>query len=61
MNDTLACYTFTIVTHGHLSLIHNGSEVHLSAGDLYCYIPGATCTIVSGTDDYRSICLLADG
>ena len=60
MNDTLACYTFTIVTHGHLSLIHNGSEVHLSAGDLYCYIPGATCTIVSGTDDYRSICLLAD-
>ncbi len=60
MTDTLDCYTFTVVINGNVAIIHNGIEVRLSEGDLFCYTPGADCTVVGGTADFRSYCLLAD-
>ena len=56
----LACYTFTLVTRGELTLTYNDREIRLRAGDLYIYSPGMAVTVNSITDDYRGICLLAD-
>ena len=62
-NDThgfLLCYTFTIVTHGWLTILYNNRELTLHEGDLYTYSPGFEITILSVSADYRGICLLAD-
>ncbi len=62
-NDTrgfLSCYTFTIVTRGWLNLLYNGHELTLREDDLYTYSPGLEVTILSASEDYRGICLLAD-
>ena len=56
----LACYTFTLVTRGELTLTYNGREIRLRAGDLYIYSPGMAVTVNAISDDYRGICLLAD-
>ena len=56
----LACYTFTLVTRGELTLTYNGREIRLRAGDLYIYSPGMAVTVNAISDDYRGFCLLAD-
>lgn len=56
----LACYTFTIVTRGWLTLLYNDRELTLSEGDLYTYSPGFQVSVLAASDDYRGICLLAD-
>ncbi len=60
MQYTLAAYTYTLVERGWLTLIYNGRQVTLEPGDLYIYSPGFQVTIVDGSDDYHSLCLLAD-
>lgn len=60
MQDSLSAYTYTLVERGSLSLIYNGRLLTLGRGDLYIYSPGFQVTIVSGSDDYRCICLMAD-
>lgn len=60
MQETLACYTFTIVTRGWLTLVYNGQEQTFTTGDLCIYAPGMSITILSASEDYRGICLLAD-
>ncbi|MBR6279572.1 MAG: AraC family transcriptional regulator [Bacteroidales bacterium] len=60
MQDSLAAYTFTFVEQGWLTLIFNGRELTLKPGDLYVYSPGFQITIVRGSSDYKSLCLLAD-
>lgn len=62
-NDThgfFSCYTFTIVKRGWLVLVYNNREIKLQEGDLYCYSPGLELTILSASEDYMGICLLAD-
>ena len=56
----MAAYTFTLVLEGKLTLVYNGRELTLHADDLYIYSSGLPVTIVSASDDYRGICLLAD-
>lgn len=56
----LSCYTFTLVVQGTLHIHYNDREILLQAGDLYCYSPGFPITILTASDDYRGICLLAD-
>lgn len=51
----LACYTFTIVTRGWLTLLYNDRELTLSEGDLYTYSPGFQVSILAASDDYRGI------
>ncbi len=40
LQDTLACYTFTLVLSGELLLENNGQQIGFSANDLYVYLPG---------------------
>lgn len=56
----MAAYTFTLVTEGWLKLVYNGHELTLQPNDLYIYSPGLPVTILSASDNYRGICLLAD-
>ena len=56
----MAAYTFTLVLEGKLTLVYNGRELALHADDLYIYSSGLPVTIVSASNDYRGICLLAD-
>ena len=54
------CYSFTLVLRGSLTLIYGGSRLTFQPDDLYIYSPGLTVTILSVSDDYQGICLLAD-
>lgn len=56
----ISAYTFTLVLKGWLSIRYNGIEITLVPGDLYFYLPGLPVSIISSSDDYRGICLLAD-
>lgn len=56
----LAAYSFTIVTEGWLTLQYNGKRLTLQKDQLYTYSPGLPVTILSASDDYRGICLIAD-
>ena len=60
MQDTMAAYSYTLVEHGWVKVLYNGREITLKEGDLYLYSPGFQVSIVSGADDYRGICLIAD-
>ncbi|GEM_PF-2662381 len=56
----LAAYTFTLVIEGWLTIVYNGQELTLQADDLYIYSPGLPVTIISTSENYHGICLLAD-
>ena len=56
----LSCYSFTLVVEGWLTLVYNGHELTFHPNDLYVYSPGMTVTIVSASQNYRGICLIAD-
>ena len=56
----MAAYTFTLVLEGTLTLVYNGRQLTLHVDDVYMYSPGLPVTIVSVSDDYHAICLLAD-
>lgn len=60
LGDTLACYTFTLVRRGHLTLETNGREITFSQRDIYIYLPGFPVRILSASPDYEAIVLLVD-
>ena len=60
LQDTMACYTFTLVEEGWLTIDYNNQQFTLTKNDLYPYAPGMPLRIVAASDDYRGICLLAD-
>lgn len=60
MQESLAAYSYTLVCQGWLHLTYHGREMTLQPGDLYIYSPGFQVNILKGSEDYRSICLIAD-
>ena len=60
LQDSVACYTFTLVLSGELLLENNGQQIAFSKNDLYVYMPGYPVRILSVSDDYRSFVLLVD-
>ncbi len=56
----VAAYTFTLVTDGWLNFIYNGKMLRLQTDDLYFYSPGLPVNIVSASENYRALCLMAD-
>ena len=56
----LSAYTFTLVTEGWLTFMYNDKVLTLNADDLYFYSPGLSIRIVSASENYRAICLMAD-
>ena len=60
LQDTMACYTFTLVEEGWLTIDYNNQQFTLTKKDIYPYAPGMPLRIVAASDDYKGICLLAD-
>lgn len=60
LQDTMACYTFTLVEEGWLTIDYNNQQFTLTKNDIYPYAPGMPLRIVAASDDYKGICLLAD-
>lgn len=56
----LAAYTFTLILDGWITIVYNGKELTLTSDDLYIYSPGMPIVIMSASDNYHAICLLAD-
>lgn len=54
------CYSFTLVTSGWITLRYIDRELRIQKGDLYIYSPGLEVTILEGSADYQSICLMVD-
>ena len=60
LQDTMACYTFTLVVQGWLTIEYNNQQFTLTENDLYPYAPGMPVRIIAASDDYQAICLMAD-
>ena len=60
MQETLAGYSYTLVLEGWLELIYNDHKLTLQQNDILIYSPGFQITIIGGSTDYHSICLMVD-
>lgn len=60
LNDTVSCFTFTLVRRGNMVLETNGQQTAFTKNDIYAYMPGFTVRVVSISEDYESIVLLID-
>lgn len=60
LQDTMACYSFTLVVQGWLTIDYNNQQFTLTRNDLYPYAPGMPVRVIAASDDYKGICLLAD-
>ncbi|MBR1400712.1 MAG: AraC family transcriptional regulator [Prevotella sp.] len=60
MQETLACYSYTLVHEGWLELLYNGRLLTLQKGDLMIYSPGVQIRIINGSKNYHSVCLIID-
>ncbi len=56
----ISAFTFTLLLEGTSTILHDGKEMTLYPNDLFIYLPGSPVKILSVSEDYRSICLLAD-
>ena len=60
MQETLACYSYTLVYDGWLQLLYNDRMLVLKQGDLLIYSPGVQIKIINGSMNYHSVCLMID-
>ena len=60
MQETLAGYSYTLVHEGWLQLLYNGRMLLLQQGDLLIYSPGVQISIINGSKNYHSVCLIID-
>lgn len=58
--ESLACYTFTLIVQGWLHMVYNGKELYFKKNDVYTYTAGSAISIIAASTDYKGICLLAD-
>ena len=59
-NGFMMGFSYTIVLQGSLTLRYNGQEMSFQQNDLYIYSPGLQVIILTVSEDYRGICLIAD-
>ena len=60
MQETLACYSYTLVHEGWLEILYNDRMLTLQKGDLLIYSPGVQIRIINGSKNYHSVCLIMD-
>lgn len=56
----MSCYTFNLITSGHITLRYIDRELTLSPDDLYIYTPGQPITVLSVSDDLLGYVLLTE-
>ena len=55
-----ACYVFTLVERGWVTVSYNGRELTFHPDDLYTYSPGLPITVIATSDDFHGLSLMAD-
>ena len=55
-----ACYVFTLIERGWLTIRYNGRELTFHADDLYTYSPGLPITVIATSDDFHGLSLMTD-
>ncbi|MBP5677858.1 MAG: helix-turn-helix domain-containing protein [Bacteroidales bacterium] len=55
-----ACFVFTLVEKGWLTIRYNGRELTFHPDDLYTYSPGLPVTVIATSDDFHGLSLMAD-
>lgn len=55
-----ACFVFTLVERGWLTIRYNGRELTFHPDDLYTYSPGLPITVIATSDDFHGLSLMAD-
>ena len=60
MTDRLSVYSYTIVLHGRLSFVYNGTRVDNHENDMLIYSPGIEIAVHSVSDDYEGMLLAID-
>ena len=55
-----ACYVFTLVERGWVTVSYNGRELTFHPNDLYIYSPGLSVTVIATSDDFHGLSLMAD-
>lgn len=60
MQEAFAGYTYTLVHDGWLEFLYNGKFMTIQRGDLMIYSPGVQVSIINGSQNYHSICLMID-
>ena len=55
-----ACYVFTLIERGWLTIRYNGRELTFHPNDLYTYSPGLPITVIATSDDFHGLSLMAD-
>ncbi|MBQ9473567.1 MAG: helix-turn-helix transcriptional regulator [Bacteroidales bacterium] len=54
-----ACYVFTLVERGWMTIRYNGRELTFHPYDLYTYSPGLPVTVIATSDDFHGLSLMA--
>ena len=55
-----ACYVFTLVERGWLTIRYNGRNLTFHPDDLYTYSPGLPITVIATSDEFHGLSLMAD-
>ena len=58
--ESLACYTFSLIIQGWLRIVYNGQELYFKKNDVFTYTAGSAITVIATSTDYKGISLLAD-
>jgi len=56
----ITCYAFTLVEKGWMTILYNGRELTFNPNDVYIYSPGLPVTVIATSEDFHSLCLMAD-
>ena len=57
---TVATYAFIIVLRGSSTLLYSGREITIERNHLFIYMPGFPICVKEASEDYVSLCLVAD-
>ena len=57
---TVAAYAFIIVLRGSSTLLYSGREITTERNHLFVYMPGFPISVKEVSEDYSSLCLVAD-
>ena len=57
---TVATYAFIIVLRGSSTLFYSGRDITIEKNHLFIYMPGFPISVKAVSEDYSSLCLVAD-
>jgi AraC-like DNA-binding protein len=57
---TVAVYAFIIALRGSSTLLYSGREITIERNHLFVYMPGFPISVKEVSEDYASLCLVAD-